>query len=155
MDEDDGWRVLHDTLRRIPLGRMEEPTVTAEGWSPKDVAFHVAAWLAEAATFLRRMTAGTFDPAEDPTREQIERMNAEWFAASRAMDVATVRVELEAARVEMRLAWGDLAEVTPDAWSWFDESGARHYADHVRDLRRWLGEPDLGGTAEGTGPTGA
>lgn len=141
IEEDEGWRRLRETLRRIPADRMEEPTVTPEGWSPKDVAFHVAAWLAEAATFLRRMRAGTFDPAEDPTREQIERMNAEWFAASRAMDAATVRAELESSRVEMRLAWGELPEITTDAWSWFDESGARHYADHVRDLRRWLGDP--------------
>jgi hypothetical protein len=144
IEEDAGWRALHATLRRIPADRMEEPTVTPEGWSPKDVTFHVAAWLAEAAMSLRRMRAGTFDPAEDPTREAIERMNAEWFAASRELDVPTVRVELEAARSELRLAWGELPEMTPDAWSWFDESGARHYADHARDLRRWLGDPDGG-----------
>jgi hypothetical protein len=143
LEEDEGWRALHATLHRIPAERMEEPSVTPEGWSPKDVAFHVAAWLAEAAAYLRRMAAGTFDPSEDPTREQIERMNAEWLAASRGMDVATVRAELESARVEMRLAWGDLPEITPDAWSWFDESGARHYADHAHDLRRWLGDADL------------
>jgi hypothetical protein len=144
LEEDEGWRALRATLHRVPAERMEEPSVTPEEWSPKDVAFHVAAWLAEAATYLRRMAAGTFDPSEDPTREQIERMNADWFAASRAMDVATVRAELEAARVEMRLAWGELPEITADAWSWFDESGARHYSDHVRDLRRWLGDPDPG-----------
>ncbi|MFN8234177.1 MAG: hypothetical protein U0V56_12165 [Actinomycetota bacterium] len=39
---------------------------------------------------------------------------------------------------------GGAAEITPDAWSWFDESGARHYAEHVGDLRRWLGEPGPG-----------
>jgi len=149
-EEEEGWRALHEALSGIPADRMEEPTVTPEGWSPKDVSFHVAAWLAEAATFLRRMAAGTFDPAEDPDREQIERMNAEWFTVSRDMDVSTVRIELEAARVEMRLAWGALPEVTPDAWSWFDESGARHYAEHVRDLRRWLGDP--GPAPPGGGP---
>jgi hypothetical protein len=154
LEEDEGWRALHATLHRIPDERMEEPTVTPEGWSPKDVAFHVAAWLAEAAAYLRRMAAGTFDPSEDPTREQIERMNAEWFSASRGMDVETVRVELEAARVEMRLAWGELPRISADAWSWFDESGARHYADHVRDLRGWLGDLDLGaGGGAATPPT--
>ncbi len=140
VEEDEGWRALLRTLHRIPEERMDEPTVTPEGWSPKDVAFHVAAWLAEACAYLQRMKAGTFDPAEDPTREQIERMNAAWFQASRTMDLSTVRAELEAARACMRLAWGELPEITADAWSWFDESGPRHYADHVRDLDRWLGD---------------
>lgn len=152
VEEDEGWRALHRTLHRIPAERMDEPTVTPEGWSPKDVSFHVAAWLAEACASLQRMKAGTFDPTEDPTREQIERMNAAWFEASLTMDLATVRAELEASRACMRLAWGELPEITPDAWSWFDESGPRHYADHVRDLRRWLGDEDgdAGGSAGGS-----
>jgi hypothetical protein len=142
IQEDEGWRAFHEALRSIPPERMQEPTVTPEGWSPKDVTFHVAAWLAEACSNLQRMRAGTFDPADDPTREQIHRMNAGWFEASRTMDVPTVRAELEAARACMRLAWGELPAVTSDAWSWFDESGPRHYAEHVRDLRRWLGIGD-------------
>jgi hypothetical protein len=145
VEEDEGWRALHEVLRLIPAERMEDPTVTPAGWSAKDVMFHVAAWLAEACSYLQRMRAGTFDAAEDPTREEIERMNAEWFAASRTMDVPTVRAELEAARACMRLAWGELRELTPDAWSWFDESGPRHYSEHVRDLSRWLGEGGDGG----------
>jgi DinB superfamily len=138
IEEDAAWRALHETLHRIPPERLEEPTVTPEGWSPRDVTFHVAAWCAEAAMSLQRMKAGTFDAAEDPSREQIERMNADWFAASKQMDLPTVRAELDASRAAMRLALGELPEVTEDAWSWFDESGPRHYADHAGELDRWL-----------------
>jgi hypothetical protein len=31
--------------------------------------------------------------------------------------------------------------VTAEAWSWFEESGPLHYADHAMDLRVWLGRP--------------
>jgi hypothetical protein len=37
-------------------------------------------------------------------------------------------------------AFASLSALTPDAEEWFVESGPAHYAEHVRDLRRW-GEP--------------
>jgi hypothetical protein len=53
-----------------------------------------------------------------------------------------------AARVRARAAWQALPEITPDAWSWFEESGPNHYAKHVHDLTAWLddtiSDPDVG-----------
>jgi hypothetical protein len=50
--------------------------------------------------------------------------------------------------VRARAAWEALPELTPDAWSWFEESGPNHYAKHVHDLTAWLsgeqGDPDVG-----------
>ena len=49
LEEDQAWRRLHILLRSIPTDRLDEPTVTTDGWSPKDVMFLIGAWLAEAA----------------------------------------------------------------------------------------------------------
>lgn len=139
-EEDAGWREFHDVLASIPPERIEEPGVTDEGWSVKDVMFHVSAWLLEAGSRLERMRAGTFDTAADPSVETIEEMNRAWFESSRQMDAAAVREALESSRARMLNAWTELVEKTPDAWSWFEESGRGHYVEHVRDLRAWIGQ---------------
>jgi hypothetical protein len=137
-EEDARWRALRAIFERIPAGRFEEPTVTPEGWSPKDVMFHVGAWMADCGIQLERMRAGSFDPGEE-TREAIERRNTEWFELSRTMDPRDVRVEFAAARQRMVEEFGSMPEVTSDAWEWFEESGPLHYAKHVNDLEGWLG----------------
>lgn len=137
-DEDASWHELHAVFERIPPDRFEEPTVTPEGWSPKDVMFHVGAWMADCQIQLERMRAGTFDPGEE-TRATIERRNTEWFELSRTMSHHDVRGEFEAARQRMVEEFGSMPDVTPDAWEWFEESGPLHYAKHVNDLEGWLG----------------
>jgi hypothetical protein len=34
--------------------------------------------------------------------------------------------------------FGELPEVTAEADEWLDESGPRHYAEHLPALRAWL-----------------
>ncbi|HEX9299166.1 MAG TPA: hypothetical protein VF968_03450 [Actinomycetota bacterium] len=133
--EDEGWSRLRILLRSIPAHRLDEPTVTIEGWSPKDVMFHIGAWLAEAARQLERIREGTYRPQEDTVDER----NRVWFALSRTLDVSTARAELESARVVARDALGALPTLTTDARGWFEESAWLHYAEHVLDLERWLG----------------
>ena len=135
LEEDQGWRRLHVLLRSIPTDRLDEPTVTTDGWSPKDVMFHIGAWLAEAARQLERIREGTYRPQE----ETVDELNSAWFALSRTLDVPTARAELEAARVIARDALGALPILTTDARGWFEESAWLHYAEHVIDLERWLG----------------
>jgi hypothetical protein len=135
--EDERWQELHSLFEGIPSDRFEEPTVTPEGWSPKDVMFHVGAWMADCGIQLERMRAGTFDPGEE-TRDTIERRNAEWFAYSRSMDLDDVRAEFASARQRMVEEFGTMPTVTREAWEWFEESGPLHYASHVLDLASWL-----------------
>ena len=74
-EEDVAWTELHATFAMIPPDRFEEPKLTADGWSPKDAMFHVAAWCAEAANQLERMRLGTYvDPMIDSDIQ-----NREWF----------------------------------------------------------------------------
>jgi hypothetical protein len=136
-DEASGWKRLVDVFARIPAERFEEPTLTPEGWSPKDAMFHVGAWMNDCGLQLERIRAGSFDPAEE-TRESIERQNAEWFRHSRMMDPAEVKSGFEAARARMINEFGRMTEVSPEAWEWFEESGSLHYAKHASDLQAWL-----------------
>lgn len=137
-EEDDAWQALCRHFERIGDERFEEPTLTLEGWSPKDAMFHVAGWMADCAQQLARMRAGRFEAAEE-TRETIERQNQAWFEMSRTMSPAEVRTGFTAARERMIEAFGGLGEITPEAVEWFEESGALHYAKHVKDLRAFLG----------------
>ena len=135
-EEDRAWTLLHDCFAQIPTERFEEPTVTAEGWSPKDVMFHVGAWLADCARVLERIHEGTFD--RDEERVDIERQNRAWFEASRALDPREARAGFEGARQKARECFATLGALTPDAREWFEESGALHYPKHLADLRAWL-----------------
>ena len=137
-EEDAGWRELHATFDTVPAERFEEPGVNAEGWSPKDLMFHVGAWCAECGVQLERIAVGTYDmpdPLEDQT---VDQMNLAWLETSRTLDPPTVLAEFHAARARMMQAWQALDQVTADAWEWFEESGPLHYAEHLRELRGWL-----------------
>ena len=140
-DEDDAWRIISERFAQIPDDRFEEPTLTPEGWSPKDVMFHVAGWMADCGLQLERMRDGSFDPTEE-TRETIERQNQVWFDLSRVVSPADVRSRFPASRRRMidafRALGRNLGEPTPEAVEWFEESGALHYAKHDEDLRVFI-----------------
>ncbi|MEO8476575.1 MAG: maleylpyruvate isomerase N-terminal domain-containing protein [Actinomycetota bacterium] len=138
-EEGAGWTRLSEVLASIPPGRLEEPTVTTEGWSPKDVMFHVGFWMGDCADVLERIAAGDWGGGADETPATIEAANREGFRRSHAMVLDEVRDGFRRARERMLTAFRALEEVTPDAWEWFEESGPLHYAKHVEDLRAWLG----------------
>ena len=135
-EEETAWRELHAAFAAIATEQLEEPGITPDGWSPKDVMFHIGAWAAECAHMLECIRMGTF---EDPftTGEAVNRQNREWFEQSRTMDPGTVRAEFIAARTRMLQEWAALPTVTPEAWEWLEESGPIHYRKHLEDLAVW------------------
>jgi hypothetical protein len=133
-DEDRGWLELTEAFGDVPPERFDEPSVTDEGWSPKDVMYHVAAWSEEAATVLGRIAAGTHR-ASDPDTQAL---NEGWFQEGRGFDEDIVRIRFAKGRVAMRQAFSRLADVDANAWEWFEESGPRHYEEHLPDLRAFL-----------------
>jgi Mycothiol maleylpyruvate isomerase N-terminal domain len=131
--EEAAWHELRAELERLTDEEMERPGITPDGWSVKDVMFHIGAWAAECGLQLERMRMGTWkDPHDD-----VERRNREWFELSRSMDLKTVRSEFVAARTRMVVEFGTMPEITPPAVEWFEESGPLHYGEHLVDLRRW------------------
>ena len=116
-DEDDAWRDLDRRFELVsPDDRFEEPTLTPEGWSPKDAMFHITGWMDDCAVQLGRIRAGVFDPTEE-TGEAVERQNQAWFEISRTMDPADTRAGFAASHRRMIEAFGALEEVTPEASS--------------------------------------
>jgi hypothetical protein len=136
--EDEGWQRLQTLVRSMSPEKFEDPTLTPEGWSPKDAVFHVGEWLADCTRVLEQIRHGTFDRSAEDALD-IERINAEGFAVSHLKDPLDVRIMCESARNEARVTFLSLPEVTPEAWEWFEESGPLHYAKHVEDLEAWLG----------------
>jgi hypothetical protein len=133
-EEERGWLELTETFGDVASDRFEEPTLNVEGWSPKDAMYHVARWAEEAATVLGRIAAGTHRGGDVDT----DRMNAEWLEEGHGVEPDIVRLRFAKGRVAMRQAFEALEDVDATAWEWFEESGPRHYAEHLPDLRAFL-----------------
>ena len=133
-DEERRWLELTEVLGDVPPDRFDEPSVTDLGWSPKDVMHHVGAWAEEAAKVLGRIDAGTHRESDPDT----EALNQEWFEMGRGLDDDVVRIRFAKGRVAMRQTFSRLSDVDANAWEWFEESGPRHYAEHLPDLRAFL-----------------
>jgi hypothetical protein len=133
-EEERGWLELTEAFGEVPSGRFEEPTLNVEGWSPKDAMYHVGRWAEEAGTVLGRIAAGTHRGGDVDT----DRMNAEWLEEGRDVEVDIVRLRFAKGRLAMRQAFEALEDVDATAWEWFEESGPRHYAEHLPDLRAFL-----------------
>ena len=133
-EEERGWLALTEVFGDVPPDRFDEPSVTDEGWSPKDVMYHVAAWSEEAAKVLGRIAAGTHRESD----LDIQALNERWFGEGRGAEGDVVRIRFAKSRVAMRQIFSTLADVDAKAWEWFEESGPRHYAEHLPDLRSFL-----------------
>jgi hypothetical protein len=133
-EEERGWLALTEVFGDVPPDRFDEPSVTDEGWSPKDVMYHVGAWAEEAAKVLGRIAAGTHREGD----LDIQALNERWFEEGRGVEDDVVRIRFAKGRVAMRQVFSTLDEVDANAWEWFEESGPRHYAEHLPDLRSFL-----------------
>ncbi|HEX3299905.1 MAG TPA: maleylpyruvate isomerase N-terminal domain-containing protein [Actinomycetota bacterium] len=145
-DEAAGAAAFDAVLATIPDDRWDETTVTPDGWTPITVVAHVAGWLDECSDVLEAMRAGTLDPGAP--KGSVEAINARQASRAAALTTSEATASFAAARVRARAAWEALPVLTPDAWSWFEESGPNHYAKHVHDLSAWLAgetpDPDVG-----------
>jgi hypothetical protein len=86
------------------------------------------------ATVLGRIAAGT----HRGSKVDVDAKNAEWLEVGRGLDDDVVRIRFAKGRVAMRQAFTRLPEVDAQAWEWFEESGPRHYEEHLPDLRAFL-----------------
>jgi hypothetical protein len=130
--EEAGWVELNALLHGLSAAQLTAPGLMADGWSIKDVMWHIAAWSADAAGQLERMRAGTFDPTEV---QDTQALNDAWFKVSKGLELETVKAEWYSARTMMVERFGEGARLPSEADEWFDEAGALHYAEHLQDLR--------------------
>lgn len=132
--EDEAWAEVRSLLGGLTPEQKQRPSLTPEGWSVKDLLWHVACWWAEAGIQLQRIRAGTY---EDPGKD-IDELNARFLEEGRREDLATVEAELAAARTRALQELELQSELRPVAVEWFVESGAHHYREHLPELRAWV-----------------
>jgi len=146
--EAEGWEELDALLARLAPEQLERAGYNPEGWSAKDLMWHVAFWCADAERALGQMGRGTFDASAEPDGPaEIDPINESQLERSRTMPLEGIRAELHRARDGMLERFGELAEMMPEADQWFDESGPLHYAKHLHELRAWVATLGHGGYA--------
>ena len=132
--EREAWEAFRREVDRLPPDLLERLIESHEGWTVKDVLWHIAHWWDDLADMLDRIRAGTFVDDEG-TDEETDAENAQVLAESREMTLAEVRSGVEAARDRMLAAWGALPKVTDVARKWFVWETIEHYEEHVPQLR--------------------
>ncbi len=137
--EERGWRELNGLIARFPREELERPDLTPEGWSVKDLMWHIACWCADCVRALDRIRAGTFTGRTFD--EDVETVNRRLLEECRRLDLAAVRAAWHASRTLMVERFATLEPLAPEAEEWFEESGPLHYAKHLADLRASVERP--------------
>lgn len=137
--EAEAWRRIDAVVDGATPAELVRPGYTADGWSIKDLMWHVARWSEDTMRVLGEMRDGTWG-GEDPADAEgyTDRVNREWFERSRTMELDDVRSAWYASRRRLLEAFGALEQITPDAEEWFEETGPAHYAEHLPDLLLWI-----------------
>ena len=133
--EQRAWEVLHAAVHAVDQQTAE--IAYSDDWSVKDCVAHVACWQAEAATMLAQMRQGTYEGWEEGAEDEI---NARFQESCRTLSWDEVLAQIHAGRSRMLEELDLLPErlLDAEAESWFVESGAEHYEEHLADLRRVL-----------------
>jgi hypothetical protein len=129
------WRGVEDGLDGLSGEQLERPGLNADGWSIKDLLWHLAVWHEEASRVLLKRARDVDDAALEPG--WVDRVNADGLAHGRGMDLDRVREVGRVRRARMLAAFGALDDAPAAAQEWFEESGTIHYAEHEDDLVRW------------------
>jgi hypothetical protein len=133
--EDEAWAEVNGLIGSLTAEQMEEPGYYTD-WSAKDLLAHLAAWMAEAARIFTQLHYQTYMKSD----LDVDAMNKEFYEANKDLPIPVVRAEAFAARNRMLAEMNALGEVPPEAEEWFEESGLRHYEEHLPRLREWVEE---------------
>ena len=134
--EAEAWHRLHAVMYSITPQMADVPGYFREGWTAKDAVAHLGTWMAEGAQMLRRIAAGTYRADE----LDVDAENERFLAAMRDIPLDVVHLQAASARAELRRAWAELKEITPDAEFWLRKAGPDHLAEHLPRLEAWVAE---------------
>ena len=135
--EAEAWAGFERAVDRVPRERWDESGVL-DGWTAKEMLWHVAFWLERCAT--------TLEGRRDPTLADVvaadlstDERNAELAEEARGMDPDAVWAGVLAARERVRRSWEQLPEIDEDAIGELAEETYEHYEEHLLDLAKFAG----------------
>jgi hypothetical protein len=144
--EADAWAAFGRMVDAVPRERRGEPLLD-EGWSVKDLVWHVAYWWSDATRCLSEMAAGMYeDVAVD-----VEATDARVVEESRLMSWAEVEGGAETIRRRLMNAWASAPD-DETASERFRSATLEHYERHLPELRDLAHRIDR---APGARPPGA
>lgn len=136
--ERERWEEFCALIDRVPAHRMERSDLNEDGWSVRDLLWHMRCWDVEIARELKEIRLETYVEHNYGTDDK----NARFLSEGRRLDPMTVRTEWLAARKHALDEAAALPEVTPPVEEWFSELAYKHMDDHLPELRRFVdGEP--------------
>ena len=130
--EAEAYKAFASAVTAVPIERREAP-VLADGWSVKDVLWHVVHWWRDGTASFLAMHAGTHQES-DSSDDETDATNARVLEESRSMPIADVEVAVTAARTALLEAFATVAG-RPDADELFVSETIEHYDEHLPALR--------------------
>jgi uncharacterized damage-inducible protein DinB len=127
------WDEFRAAVDAIPEDRRESPILT-EGWSVKDVLWHVAFWWEDLAPTYAALRAA-FQRLDE---EDTDTTNARVLDEGREMTLAEVEARVARSREGMLAAWADAPD-DPTAEEAFVSETIEHYEEHLPWLRAAVG----------------
>jgi uncharacterized damage-inducible protein DinB len=125
--EAEGWAVFEAAVEAVPRECRTDPSLP-DGWSVKDLLWHVAHWWDEAAD--------SFEGVDQGEESDTDATNAAVLEASRTMSLEEVEAGLARSRDRMLRAWARAATSDdPEASETFEGETFLHYEDHLEALR--------------------
>lgn len=153
---------LEAMLEEVGEARMSRPGVQ-DGWTVKDLIFHIAAWDRRGTSWIRQVVRGETPQIPEPgmTWEDMDRINERELVERRQRPLPEALAEFREAYAQLLeviegLSDEDLDRSAPHSYPDGDWVGVRqlvrwryaHYASHGRAIRHWL---DSSASKEGAG----
>jgi hypothetical protein len=132
-----GWYEVVGLCQLLtPEERLAPGYYVDPDWNVRDVVTHLGTWLAEAASQLERIHAGTYEGHN----VDVDGLNEALLAGMADQPWPVTWVQAHAGRTIMLQSWHALEEPSDEAAWWIRKSAAEHFAEHLPRLRAWVAE---------------
>ena len=133
--EAEAWAAFEAAVNAVPRSRWDE-TGVLDGWTLKELLWHVAGWLQKCA---RNLEARRTDADVAGSGLTVDERNAQLAAEARDLDADAVWAGVVEARASVRRGWDELATIDRTAIRELADETYEHYAEHLPDLAAFAG----------------